>query len=460
MTRASGRARTATIAYGDEVRCRIPARAPIGSYWIVQSAPVEAMTVASHEQFVADLNAWTHRGYLQRLVVAHAILAVVAVAAATHAVAPVAVALLVSLAAFVAARTFEMSYRQYHLAYDLPAHIKMQYEVAGRGLSALSTSALIESIHMEHLHGDWKRHAGANVSVHSDVALIDRGYPRYLSSNLSTPPVRLRAQRKTLCFLPDRLLLEEGGQFASLGYDHLHVSVTPTSIRWHSRVPPDAECLGHSWHKVNKDGTRDRRFKDNRQIPILLFAEFTLSSPSGLQIALHVSNKEAACLGAAGIAALKAVGRTIPARSFESARLLAAASTWRDITFQDFFDALGRDAGKLQGSGRTVLPRLLGGMREVMTDFDACTTRTLRGLPPEESTAIGSALGDVRRIILRTVSTALGQAAQQLEAAPPEWQRTRAFVLAVRDEPERVLDFETTQLGLPSDAADGDLQSE
>jgi len=55
-------------------------------------------------------------------------------------------------------------------------------------------------------------------------------------------------------------------------------------------VPSDATIVGHTWSKVNKDGSPDRRFRDNYQIPICLYGELELKSPNGLDEAYSFSD--------------------------------------------------------------------------------------------------------------------------------------------------------------------------
>jgi hypothetical protein len=47
-------------------------------------------------------------------------------------------------------------------------------------------------------------------------------------------------------------------------------------------VPSDSEVVGQTWKKTNKDGSRDRRFADNYQIPIAKYATIEFRSSSGL----------------------------------------------------------------------------------------------------------------------------------------------------------------------------------
>jgi hypothetical protein len=57
-------------------------------------------------------------------------------------------------------------------------------------------------------------------------------------------------------------------------------------------VPTDSTVIGQTWAKCNKDGSRDRRFVNNYQIPIALYSSWTLKSNTGLWEEFHFSNPE------------------------------------------------------------------------------------------------------------------------------------------------------------------------
>ena len=47
-------------------------------------------------------------------------------------------------------------------------------------------------------------------------------------------------------------------------------------------VPSDAKVVGKTWAKVNKNGTPDKRFKDNYEIPVVEYGELTFKSKGGV----------------------------------------------------------------------------------------------------------------------------------------------------------------------------------
>jgi len=85
------------------------------------------------------------------------------------------------------------------------------------------------------------------------------------------------------------LLDADGG----LGFvDLAEVALSSREVRFVERdpVPGDAEVVGCTWEKVNKDGSPDRRFRDNRQLPVLLYGELRITSNTGLREAYQVSD--------------------------------------------------------------------------------------------------------------------------------------------------------------------------
>jgi hypothetical protein len=55
-------------------------------------------------------------------------------------------------------------------------------------------------------------------------------------------------------------------------------------------VPSDAENAGNTWTKVNKDGSPDRRFRDNRSIPLCRYGLLHFTTDAGLNEVYCLSN--------------------------------------------------------------------------------------------------------------------------------------------------------------------------
>ena len=59
-------------------------------------------------------------------------------------------------------------------------------------------------------------------------------------------------------------------------------------------VPSDSQVVGRTWAKCNKDGTPDRRFHDNYQIPVARYGTLNLFTHDGLDVRYMCSNAAAA----------------------------------------------------------------------------------------------------------------------------------------------------------------------
>ena len=96
-----------------------------------------------------------------------------------------------------------------------------------------------------------------------------------------------------LYFLPDRVLVRQGGCFAELSY--ATVRADWQSMRFaEEQAPRDAEPVGTTWERVKRDGTRDRRFDPNPEWPVLRYGRLEFTSETGLRWILLSSHAQAA----------------------------------------------------------------------------------------------------------------------------------------------------------------------
>lgn len=81
-------------------------------------------------------------------------------------------------------------------------------------------------------------------------------------------------------------------KFAVIGFEELdfyHQSVRFTET---GRIPKDSKIIDKTWAKVNKNGSPDKRFKDNYQIPVVKYGEIKFLTNSGVNEEYEFSNYE------------------------------------------------------------------------------------------------------------------------------------------------------------------------
>ena len=70
--------------------------------------------------------------------------------------------------------------------------------------------------------------------------------------------------------------------FAVIESRDVHVTFKPTRFLESEAIPSDAKVVGNTWVKCNKDGSPDRRFRDNHPVPIVLYGTLVFASSRGL----------------------------------------------------------------------------------------------------------------------------------------------------------------------------------
>ncbi|PRZ52303.1 uncharacterized protein DUF4236 [Paraburkholderia fungorum] len=134
---------------------------------------------------------------------------------------------------------------------------------------------------------DGRYNAGAGETLKRKTASLGMGGVKHVKCNIDVP--WLAAGPNMFYFYPDRIFVVSWKQVAVCTYESLSVGARLTRFIETDGVPSDSQVVGHTWRFVNKNGSPDRRFKDNRQIPIAQYEELKLSSAQGIQELYHFS---------------------------------------------------------------------------------------------------------------------------------------------------------------------------
>lgn len=134
---------------------------------------------------------------------------------------------------------------------------------------------------------DPKYHAGAGALVQRKKTSIKKAEPPFLKTNIET--IQIGVGRQVLHFFPDRVLIFDKGRVGAINYQDLIIEVSPKQFIEEQGVPRDAKVVDRTWRYVNKKGGPDKRFKDNREIPVCLYDELQFSSHTGLNEVIQIS---------------------------------------------------------------------------------------------------------------------------------------------------------------------------
>lgn len=182
--------------------------------------------------------------------------------------------------------------RTTQLIYDLSASAKAEQEEVEGSLGQLGRSGAIWRLDSQSAITDWKRNAGAAYNVQRERISMRRSTPARVESNIV--PVCLDLGKLKLFFLPDQVLYWQRGTFASIDYGDLKVASASTRFIEESVQTSDSQQVGNTWRYVRKDGGPDRRFNNNRQLPIMLYGVVHATSAGGLNLVFHTSRPDSA----------------------------------------------------------------------------------------------------------------------------------------------------------------------
>jgi hypothetical protein len=156
----------------------------------------------------------------------------------------------------------------------------------------------------------YKVNAGATTIVSRSSVKASLQSPTMLATNIAVPSIT--SGKAALFFLPDRLVVRDAKRFSDVAYATLETRFAPLRFTESGRVPRDSQQVDTTWQYVNVRGGPDRRFKDNRQYPVMLYGELILQSSTGLHWELQCSQPRSAELldGSVGSAPAELLAQT------------------------------------------------------------------------------------------------------------------------------------------------------
>lgn len=186
-------------------------------------------------------------------------------------------------------RRFEME-----LHYEMDEQSQQVYQQLGSHFSSFAGSARIwQYLNAQHT-SDIKRNAGASQLIKRTAirGISGNQVPiRYFITNVAIPCLKLN--NLEFYFLPERMLIKRGNTFAAVFYRNLRISGNITRFIEEEAVPGDAKVVDRTWRYVNKSGGPDRRFNNNRQLPICAYSQYTLTSDTGVYEVIATSKQGA-----------------------------------------------------------------------------------------------------------------------------------------------------------------------
>jgi|SRR5579871_704125 len=180
--------------------------------------------------------------------------------------------------------------RTSRLFYELDDAQQHKYGAVQGAFNYLAKSHRVWRIEGQSATADWKRNAGASSLVRRKPITVGCSNPPLVQTNVVVPCITVGHVR--LFFLPDVILFWERGSYGAIGYDDFTIEQGFTRFIEEEQVPADATVVDRTWRYVNRNGGPDRRFNNNRELPVAQYGVLVLSSSRGLNIHLNTSSAQ------------------------------------------------------------------------------------------------------------------------------------------------------------------------
>lgn len=190
----------------------------------------------------------------------------------------------------VAIKIYIYNYGKVVFHYNFDEYSKEKYENESKAWLSLNNAKGLWQIIQTASVINQKSNAGASKNINTISIKVLKKTPFYLKTNVDVFQINLK--KENLIILPDKIIVMRDKKIGIIDYKDINIKVSPVEIVEVNQVPSDAKIVNYTWLYVNKDGTPDKRYKDNPQFPICLYGNIYITSTNGLNVHLQCSNFE------------------------------------------------------------------------------------------------------------------------------------------------------------------------
>jgi len=180
------------------------------------------------------------------------------------------------------------------LAVEMDEECRASYLQCQQSFDALTRCASIWDITSGSDVDRVKTRSAAAMSIErSTTKCLRQGVPGISSPDL--PLVFLNRNGADIYVYPGFFVMYESPfRMGILDMAELEVAYESTRFIETEEIPPDGTRVGEVWEKSNKDGSRDKRYAENRQLAVMEYGEITFRSRSGIYEKYMFSNARSA----------------------------------------------------------------------------------------------------------------------------------------------------------------------
>jgi hypothetical protein len=179
------------------------------------------------------------------------------------------------------------------LSFDLDKEAELEWKKLTEIIYGMRDSKKLWLVETASYNSNTKVNAGAYRNISRGDATVKIVKPKRstgFSVTTDVPTALIRSNKCKVLFIPSGILIKKGIKVVAYSYDEVNLISSTTNFIENGFVARDAEIIRQTWQFVNKNGTPDRRYKNNRQLPVCLYGTLTIRG-NNLDIELQTSNK-------------------------------------------------------------------------------------------------------------------------------------------------------------------------
>ena len=177
--------------------------------------------------------------------------------------------------------------------YEMDTEAANEWEKFAEFFSTLKTSKKLWVIETSQSVMNIKTNAGAGRNLtRSQLTLKKTKANRIIGFGVfsNSPCFKLKGKQCTILFLPCDIIIKKGKHIVACSYENLEIRTGTTNFIETDPVPKDATIIRYTWQFVNKDGSADRRYSNNRKLPVCQYGRIMLQAGDQIGVEIHVSN--------------------------------------------------------------------------------------------------------------------------------------------------------------------------
>lgn len=185
-------------------------------------------------------------------------------------------------------KLFIAIYGKIDLEYEFDSYSEEKYNVLKGIILAMRKNNKMWRVNTSVQNANLKYSSGATNSITRNVISLGKGLPWYINTNIDI--YHIIDGNKKIYLTPDRIIIINGLMVAGTKYNNLDFNIFNSQYIEEGIVPKDASVISHTWKYVNKSGGPDRRFSNNRQLPICNYGGLSVTSNEGINFRMQCSN--------------------------------------------------------------------------------------------------------------------------------------------------------------------------